>query len=183
MDMMEKIEKVKFDPVKVLTSGMFRKNRGRNLVAVIAILMTTMMFTTLLTLAQSMNENLVEMTFRQTGYNAQADFKFIEPEQVRLLEAHPDVKEVGESIVLGLAENEALAGRQVEIRWASESYAVHSFSMPSTGHMPESREEVALDTITLKRLGIAPKLGECVTLDWYRELSGSRRESVRYRHG
>lgn len=176
---MDTLEKVKFDPVRVLVGRMFRKNRGRNLAAALAIIMTAMMFTTLFTLAQSMNENLVEMTFRQTGYDAQASFKRIEPEQVRLLEAHPDVKEVGESIVLGLAENEALAGRQVEIRWASESYARHSFSMPSVGHMPEGMGEVALDTITLKRLGIAPKLGEQVTLEWNKDLSGSRGESVK----
>ena len=68
-------KKRKFDPIRVLNQRTFRKNKGRNLVAVLAILMTTLMFTTLFTLAQSMNKNLVEMTFRQTGYDAQASFK------------------------------------------------------------------------------------------------------------
>lgn len=53
----------RFDGIRVLNQRTFRKNRGRNLVAVLAILMTTMMFTTLFTLAQSMNKNLIEMTF------------------------------------------------------------------------------------------------------------------------
>ena len=50
-----------FRPIPVLTKRMFRTNLGRNLVAVLAILLTTLMFTTLFTLAQSMNKNLVEM--------------------------------------------------------------------------------------------------------------------------
>ena len=56
-----------------------------------AILMTTIMFTTLFTLAQSMSRNMVEMTFRQTGYDGQASFKNITLEQFSLIADHPDV--------------------------------------------------------------------------------------------
>lgn len=168
----------KFEPVRVLNQRLFRKNRGRNLVAVLAILMTAMMFATLFTLAQSMSENLVEMTFRQTGYDAQVSLKSIQPDQVKMLANHPDVKETGESTVLGLAENKALSGKQVEIRWADKSYASHSFCMPATGHMPEKGNEAALDTLTLKRLGVEPKLGEEVTLEWRKDLSDPEAEKI-----
>lgn len=171
--------KTVFRPIQVLTKRMFRTNLGRNLVAVLAILLTTLMFTTLFTLAQSMNKNLVEMTFRQTGYDAQASFKDITPEQAEKLAAHPDVKELGESIVLGLAENSALAGRQVEIRWANDSYAAHSFAAPTTGQMPLAAHEVALDTITLDRLGIPHELGQTVTLEWRKDLSDRDAEPLR----
>ena len=102
---MSRREKKKFEPIQVLSQRLSGKNRGRNLVAVLAILMTTIMFTTLFTLAQSMSENLIRMTFRQTGYDAQVSFKSIAPEQAEKLLAHPEVEEVGESTVLGLAEN------------------------------------------------------------------------------
>ena len=46
--------KTVFKPIQTLNQRTFKKNKGRNLVAVIAILMTTIMFTTLFTLAQSM---------------------------------------------------------------------------------------------------------------------------------
>ncbi len=170
--------KKKFEPIHILSQRLFHKNKGRNLVVILAILMTTMMFTTLFTLAQSMSENLVEMTFRQTGYDAQASFKSIQDEQVEKLAAHPQVKEVGESIVLGLAENEKLAGKQVEIRWANNSYASHSFSKPTTGRLPQDANEAALDTVTLKRLGITPKIGEKVTLKWRKNLSDPKAETI-----
>ena len=174
----ERRSRKKFEPVRVLKQRLFQKNKGRNLVAVLAILMTTMMFATLFTLAQSMSENLVEMTFRQTGYDAQVSFKSITSEQAEMLANHPDVKEVGESTVLGLAENKALSGKQVEIRWADESYASHSFCMPTIGHLPEKENEAALDTLTLKRLGVEPKLGETVTLEWRKDLSDPEAETV-----
>ena len=43
-----KIEKL-FRPIPTLSKRMFHTSRGRNLVAVLAILLTTMMFTTLFT--------------------------------------------------------------------------------------------------------------------------------------
>ena len=175
---MTRQKKKKFNPIRVLNQRTFRKNKGRNLVAVLAILMTTLMFTTLFTLAQSMNKNLVEMTFRQTGYDAQASFKEITPEQADKLAAHPNVKELGESIVLGLAENGKLAGRQVEIRWANDSYSTHSFAAPTTGQMPQATNEVALDTITLDRMGIPHELGQTVTLEWRKDLSDQNAEPL-----
>ena len=117
-----------FKPIQTLNARTFRSNKGRNLVAVLAVLMTALMFTTLFTLAQSMSKNIVEMTFRQTGYDAQASFRDITEEQAALLAAHPDVREVGTSIVLGIAENTELAGRQVEI--AGQMKAMPSTASP-----------------------------------------------------
>ena len=53
-----------------------------------------------------------------------------------MIAAHPDVAEAGESLVLGLAQNRKLGGKQVEIRWSSDINAKHSFAMPTTGTMP-----------------------------------------------
>ena len=163
--------KTGFKPIQTLNQRNFKKNKGRNLVAVMAILMTAIMFTTLFTLAQSMSRNMVEMTFRQTGYDGQASFKNITPEQFSLIADHPDVAEAGESLVLGLAQNKKLGGKQVEIRWSSDINARHSFAMPAAGTMPTAADEIALDTLTLDRLGIPHQLGEPVTLEWRKDLA------------
>ena len=159
-------ENKEFHPIRVLGNRTFRNNRGRNLAAILAIILTTLMFTTLFTLAQSLNRNMIEMTFRQTGSDTQASIRGITEEQAAQIAAHPDVAETGESIVLGLAENTALAGMSVEIRWADDSYAAHSFSAPTTGRLPQAADVVALDIVTLDRLGIPHKLGQAVTLEW-----------------
>ena len=163
--------KTVFKPIQTLNQRTFKKKKGRNLVAIIAILMTTILFTTLFTLAHSMRKNMVEMTFRQTGYDGQASFKTITAEQFSLIANHPDVAEAGESLVLGLAQNKKLGGKQVEIRWSSDINARHSFAMPATGTMPTAADEIALDTLILDRLGIPHQLGEIVTLEWRKDLA------------
>ena len=173
-----KTEKL-FRPIPTLSKRMFHTSRERNLVAVLAILLTTMMFTTLFILSQSMSQNLIEMTFRQTGYNAEALMRGLSEEQADLIANHPDVEELGRSIVLGLAENRELSGRSVEIRWANEPYAQHSYALPTTGHLPQAADEIALDTLTLDRLGIPHELGAPVTLEWREDSSDPDTETIR----
>ena len=81
--------KTVFKPIQTLNQRTFKKNKGRNLVAIIAILMTAIMFTTLFTLAQSMSKNMVEMTFRQTGYDGQAELAvLVQCIDIVILEKH-----------------------------------------------------------------------------------------------
>lgn len=158
--------------IAILAERSFRANRGRNLVAVLAIVLTTLMFTTLFVLSESQSQNYLEMTFRQTGYDAQVSFKSITDEQADLIEKNPKVTELGRSIVLGLAENQDLMGHQLEIRWGSDSYAKHSFAFPTMGAMPKEKNEIALDTLTLERLGIPREIGQKVTLVWRKDMTG-----------
>ncbi|MBD5452618.1 MAG: ABC transporter permease [Lachnospiraceae bacterium] len=152
--------------IRTLTNRSFQKNKGRNLVAVLAIFLTTMMFTTLFTLTQSMGQNITEMYLRQSGTMAHASTKQITDAQIEQIAAHPDVVSFGKSIVAGIAENERLAGRQLEIRYGSDRYAKNSFAYPTTGKMPETKDEIALDTLILERLGVPLELGQTVTLEW-----------------
>ena len=66
----------------------------------------------------------------------------------------------------------------MEIRWADDSYAAHSFAAPTTGRMPQSADEVAMDTIALKRLGIPLEVGQTVTLEWRKDISDSGEEPM-----
>lgn len=125
--------------IHTLTSRSFRRNKGRNLVAVLAILLTTMMFTTLFTLAQSMGQNMEEMYLRQAGTSAHATTKYITDAEIEQIASHPDVVTYGKSIVVGLAENKQLTGRQVEIRYANNQYAKDDFAYPTTGKCPKRR--------------------------------------------
>lgn len=149
-----------------LTARTFRRSKSRNLVAILAILLTTMMFTTLFTLSQSMGQNMTEMYLRQAGTTAHTSTKSILDAEIEKIVSHPDVVSWGKSILVGTVENQALAGRQVEIRFASDSYAESCFASPTTGRLPQRADEIALDTQVLHRLGISPALGQTVTLSW-----------------
>ena len=73
---------------------------------------------------------------------------------VEKITTHEAVRDFGISIVVGIAENKELTGRQVEIRYADENYARSSFSYPTEGTMPVQENEIALDAITLDKMGL-----------------------------
>lgn len=163
-----------------LNKKLYRQNKGRNLVAILAIILTTLMFTTLFVLSQSMSQTIMDMAFKQIGSDAHVSSKSISDLQIELLASHPDVKEVGSSMLLGYAVNTELKGGQVEIRYGSDNYAGHSLSYPTTGKMPQSNTEIALDSITLNRLGILQELGQEVTLIYKKDLSGEEYETMTF---
>ena len=150
--------------LRTLSRRSFRANRRRNLVAILAIILTTMMFTSLFVLSQSMIENMQQMYIQQAGYSSQLSSSLLTDDEADAIAAHPAVAEASRSIVVGVAEN--VSGRQVELRAASADYADSALSLPTEGRMPENADEIALDTITLDKLGLAHQLGESVHLRW-----------------
>lgn len=150
--------------LRTLSRRSFRANRRRNLVAILAIILTTMMFTSLFVLSQSMIENMQQMYIQQAGYSSQLSSCLLTDDEADAIAAHPAVAEASRSIVVGVAEN--VSGRQVELRAASADYADSALSLPTEGRMPENADEIALDTITLDKLGLAHQLGESVHLSW-----------------
>lgn len=150
--------------LRTLSRRSFRANRRRNLVAILAIILTTMMFTSLFVLSQSMIENMQQMYIQQAGYSSQLSSSLLTDDEADAIAAHPAVAEASRSTVVGVAEN--VSGRQVELRAASADYADSALSLPTKGRMPENADEIALDTITLDKLGLAHQLGETVHLSW-----------------
>ena len=130
--------------IRTLTNRSFKANKTRNLIAVFAIVLTTVMFTSLFVLSQSMVENMRNMNFQQAGYNSHLSSSTMTDADMEKIVAHEAVRDYGKSTIIGVAENKELTGRQVEIRYADENYARSSFSYPTTGTMPVQENEIAL---------------------------------------
>ncbi len=157
--------------IHTLTNRSFKANKTRNLIAVFAIVLTTLMFTSLFVLSQSMVETMRNINFQQAGYNSHLSSGTMTDAAVEKIIAHEAVRDYGQSTIIGVAENKELTGRQVEIRYADENYARSSFSYPTTGTMPVQVREIALDTITLDKLGLPYELGQEITVKWRKDLT------------
>ena len=119
-----------------------------------------------------MVENLRNMNFQQAGYNSHLSSGIMTDADVEKITTHEAVRDFGKSIVVGITENKELTGRQVEIRYGDENYARSSFSYPTEGTMPVQENEIALDTITLDKMGLPYELGQEITLQWRKDLNG-----------
>lgn len=60
--------------IRTLINRSFFSNKLRNLIAIFAIALTTMMFTSLFVLSQSMVKNLQDMNFQTAGYDSHLTF-------------------------------------------------------------------------------------------------------------
>ena len=109
--------------IRTLTNRSFKANKTRNLIAVFAIVLTTVMFTSLFVLSQSMVENMRNMNFQQAGYNSHLSSSTMTDADMEKIVSHEAVRDYGKSTIIGVAENKELTGRQVEIRYADENYA------------------------------------------------------------
>ncbi|MEG2935670.1 MAG: ABC transporter permease, partial [Clostridium sp.] len=99
---------LKVDNKKAITklaNNSFKANKLRNIFAIAAIVLTTVMFTTLFTVGMSMKASLEESTMRQSGGSAHGSFKYLSQDEYDKLRTHKIVEEMEYSIILGVAEN------------------------------------------------------------------------------
>lgn len=139
--------------------------RARNLVAVAAIALTSLLFTALFTIAGSLMDTFQQQTFRQVGGDFPAGFKKLSREQLDELKDDPLITSYGTRLMLGVADAPPLNKAYVEVSYMDAVQSKGSFCKPETGRLPaEGTKELACDTNILKLLGITPALGAQVPL-------------------
>ena len=141
-------------------------NRRRNLIAIFAIALTTLLFTSMFTIVLSLNASYETYQFRQLGGYAHGTFKDVSPEQAERLTAHPKVKAAGARKVIGITAEGVFAKTPAEISYMDANCTQWNYAAPTTGRMPESGKEVTMDTAALQLLGVTPELGAEVTVSY-----------------
>ena len=140
--------------------------RKRNTIAVLAIALTALLFTSLFTIVLSINETNQGYQFRSVGTSSHGSFKEVTEDQIAVLSAHPKVKATGIRKVIGLCTSGAFEKDYGEVSFMEDNTAKWSFAMPAVGRMPKTGREVAMDTKVLAMLGVTPKLGAQVDLTY-----------------
>ena len=157
------------ETLRLLTRRFMKMNRARNVIAVIAIMLTSLLFTSLFVGSLSMILSKRATEIKQFMDSAHAIAQNLSEEDAKRLqqtiEQSEDVKRYGSGIFLGAGMDERF-GFSVEVRYADENMAESFNCLPTTGRLPEKENEVALSSMVLESLGVTPKIGEEVTLTW-----------------
>ena len=139
--------------------------RTRNVVAVLAIALTTVLFTSLFTIASSINYSFQQENFRQAGGDFHATVKRITWEQVEELRTDPLIKEDFARLFVGMPSEVPFNKSHVEVSYMEPAGAPHQFCEPTVGTLPrEGTDEAATDTHVLALLGVKPEIGAKFTL-------------------
>lgn len=141
-------------------------SRKRNIIAIIAIALTALLFTSLFTIVMSINSSYENYTFRQVGGYNHGTFKEVTEKQAQAISGHPKVKAVGIRTTIGFMDSGVFAKVPAEVSFMDNNCTEWSFAKPTTGHMPKSGKEITMDTAALKLLGIQPELGAEITLTY-----------------
>lgn len=141
-------------------------SRKRNLIAIFAIALTTLLFTSLFTIVMSLNSSYETHVFRQIGGYSHGTFKEVDNEQIEKISAHPRIKKSGRRLVIGFCDTDAFGKVPAEISYMDHNTTKWSYSIPEAGREPEKENEIAMDTKALQLLGIKPELGAEVTLSF-----------------
>ena len=140
-------------------------SRTRNIVAVLAIALTTLLFTSLFTIALSLNEGMQQSNFRQAGGFAHGTFKYLTREQFGQLKDNPLIEDWGLRRFLGMPTEVPFNKSHVEVGYSDPNEAHWTYCDPVEGRLPaEGTDEAATDTHVLDLLGVEPELGAKFTI-------------------
>ena len=161
--------------VRTVAVRSLRAFKMRNLIAVIAIMLTTMLFTALFTIAISINDSFQQSNFLMAGGDAHGSFKKLTEEQMETLKKDPLIRETGARLFLGMGTGDAFRKTQVEVSYMDAHEVKHYFCTPTHGHRPkEGSNEAMTDTRVLKLLGVQPKIGTKFTVTY--QIGGGQSE-------
>lgn len=142
-----------------------KAGRSRNLIAVCAIALTAVLFTTLFTLGIGSIESFQQATMRQAGGKSHAAVKYMTEEDFNRIKNHKLIREIAYNRILSdEVKNEEFLKRRAEFWYMDDAGMRHTFSEPTGGHKPVAENEIAADTKTLELLGVPLREGAPVTL-------------------
>ncbi|MDE5933840.1 MAG: ABC transporter permease, partial [Lachnospiraceae bacterium] len=142
-----------------------KAGKTRNIVAVLAISLTAILFTAIFTVGMSIVYGYEQSNFRQAGGYSHGTFKYLTDEQLEELREDPLIQEWGARRYLGMPSDVPFNKSQVEIGYADANYAKWTFLEPIEGRLPEEgTNEAATDTTVLALLGVKPEIGAEFTM-------------------
>ncbi|MCM1213897.1 MAG: ABC transporter permease [Lachnospiraceae bacterium] len=151
--------------IRRISFAAMKAGRLKNLVSVMAIALTTVLFTALFTILLSVNDGYEAQNFRQVGTYSHGALKYLTEEQVQEFAGDRAVREYGLRRYVGMANEAPFHKYQVEISYCDANSAKWMFLEPVEGALPEEgTREAATDTMVLSLLGVEPVIGAEFTL-------------------
>lgn len=148
-----------------LADKTFQANKTRNIIAVIAIALTTILFTALFTIGSGAVESFQYNTMLQAGGKCHATIKFASPSIYEGVKSHPLVKETGYRLITAdSVDNPEFLKRRVEMYYEDETCMELSFISLKEGSIPQAENEIIMDVSSLDLLGVPARIGEKLTL-------------------
>ena len=151
--------------IKKLSNRYFKANRSRNVIAIIAIVLTTILFTTIFTLGSGLIDTVHDQNIRKAGGDGQAVLTYISDNIYEDIQGSPLIDRIAYTKAVSYRlKNSGLEKWRSDLWYMDDTALEFARYQPTAGHRPEAENEIIADTRTLEALGIPAKIGETVSL-------------------
>ena len=156
--------------IKKLANRSFHSNKMRNVIAAIAIALTTFLFTAVLTIGMGASGTLEYSMAKLMGSSADALVQGLSEEQFQQLKENSMFEKVGCWVPIEIMTN---TNRMVaEIDYADQPQLELRMQTPRTGSAPQKANEVLVSANILKDLNIEEKIGAEIPIEFKNRQSG-----------
>lgn len=152
--------------IRKLAVRSFLAARTRNIIAIIAIALTALLFTSLFTIGSSMVNSMKRADMILSGGDGHARINDMNESEYRTISRHTLITEIAYCRKLAdSVDNDSLMKRHTEFWYYDNLGLKYAFVEPTSGHKPRAENEIIADTKTLEMLGVPQKLGAHIKLD------------------
>lgn len=150
--------------IKKLTSRSFHSNKTRNIIAVIAIALTTFLFTAVLTIGLGSTGTIKYNMERMVGSQADALVQGLSLEQFEQLKNNAMFEKVGCWIPVAIMSNTNRL--LVEVDYADQAQLELRFLTPRAGTAPQKENEVLVSANVLEDMNIEEQIGVSIPIEF-----------------
>lgn len=153
--------------IKRLSNRYFKAGKSQNVIAGVAIALTTLLFTAIFTLGSGLMDTVQDQNIRRQGGDGQAVLNYISDQIYEDVKDHPLI----DKIAYTKAVSYRLQYPGME-KWPSDLWYMDDMALefarytPTTGRRPQTENEIIADTRTLEILGVPAEVGQTVTLQY-----------------
>lgn len=153
--------------INKLSGRYFKFNKNRNIIAIIAIVLTTILFTTIFTLGSGLIDTIKDQNIRKLGGDGQAILNYISDDVFNTIKGNDTISQIAYTKNVSYhLDNPGLEKWRTDMWYMDDTALQFARYEPTTGHRPEAENEVIVDTKTLEALGIPAKIGTTITLNY-----------------
>lgn len=150
--------------IKEMVQGNLKVHRKRNLLLVLAITLTTILFTSVLEIGFGGMQSIQETQLKLSGMKADAELRFLDKEQFQKVQNSNLFESVGGRVPIALMEEGTK--RPIEIDYLDQAGMDAYYLSLEEGKMPEDEKEVLLSEQALEDLGIKKEVGSHVPVSF-----------------
>ena len=143
--------------IKRLAKNILNANKSRRNILLLAIALTSILFTSLFSVALGLGKSMETQTMKTVGSISHGSFKELSDEDVEILTHDKDIKDFSVRKKVGILDDEKISA---ELSYMDKKGFEWSLIEKVKGKFPEKENDVFIDLATAKKLGYKGEIGE-----------------------